>query len=365
MTTERNGFSLRWFLLPFSFLYGIVVFLRNLAFDLNLLKSKSYTIPVISVGNITVGGTGKTPQIEYLVNLLQYNFKVAVISRGYKRKTKGFIPAKKKSTPLDIGDEPYQIFSKFKKIAVAVCERRTEGIEYFLNNKKRPDVILLDDAYQHRYVKPGLSILLIDYNRPVFNDFLLPAGNLRENINNKKRADVIIVTKCNHNLNYEAIEHWRKKLKLHSGQSLFFSGIRYNEPVQMFEDDSKELPIHILKSEKVKVLLVTGIAQPQLLVNWLIDNKINLKLKSFPDHHNFEKEDISKIKKEFKKLKGRKKIILTTEKDAMRLKFLKKIPRSLKHKIYYIPISTQILHGKEEEFNSLITNYVKQNSEIS
>lgn len=351
--------------MPFSLLYGVVTFLRNLAFDLGILKSKSYNIPIISIGNITVGGTGKTPQTEYLVHLLQNSFKVAVLSRGYKRNTKGFVLAKKKSTPLDIGDEPFQIYSKFRKTSVAVCEKRSVGVESLLKMNKKPDVILLDDAYQHRYVNPGLSILLIDFNRPIFNDFLLPAGNLREGFSNKKRADIIVVTKCSNDLPKDDVEIWRRKLKLHSRQSLFFSTIVYNEPVQMFNKDLKEIPIKILKNEKIKVLLLTGIAQPQTLVNWLNDNKITHTLKSFPDHHNFEKEDIQKIKKEFKKLKGRKKIILTTEKDAMRLKFVKKIPRSFKHKIYYIPISTQILHGKHEEFNSLIVNYVKQNSRIS
>ncbi len=364
MAAIRTGFSFRLLLFPFSLIYGLIVFIRNLAFDLNILKSGSFDIPIISVGNLTVGGTGKTPQIEYLIELLKDTFRVAVLSRGYRRETKGYVVAGKKTSPSEIGDEPYQIFTKFRKVIVAVCEKRAVGIENLLNKRKKPDVILLDDAFQHRYVKPGLSILLIDFNRPVFKDLLLPAGNLREGFGNRKRADVVVVTKCPEQINNGIVETWKKKLNLRANQSLFFSSIAYGKPQQLFSDGSLELPIEIIQKEKVKILLVTGIARPDSLIRWLQDKNIKLEIMSFPDHHNYSKEDINKIKTGFKKIKGRKKIILTTEKDAVRLMHIKKIPRNLKHKIYYIPIFNKFLQGKHEEFNCLILNYVKQNTRI-
>lgn len=361
MAVQRKYRLLRLLLLPFSLAYGIGIYLRNLAFDLNILKSETFELPVICVGNLTVGGTGKTPLIELLIELLQPGYKVAVLSRGYRRKTKGYFLAGKKATPKKIGDEPYQIYKKYDKVLVAVCEDRVEGIKRILYREKKPDVILLDDAYQHRYVKPGLSILLIDFSRPVFKDVLLPAGDLREGFRGRKRADIIMVTKCPYEPDNLAINYWKKKLRLLHGQSLFFSSISYGQPLQVFAKDDREILFSVFRKEKVKVLLVTGIANPKSLMNQLEKEEIKYEMMTFPDHHQFNREDILKIKKKFKSVSGRKKVIFTTEKDAVRFQHIKKFPVSLKHKIFYIPISNTILHGKQNEFESLISSYVKKN----
>ncbi len=361
MQKIKSDISFRILLLPIAWVYGVGIFLRNKAFDLKLLKSKVFDFPIISVGNLTVGGTGKTPHIEFLIELLLPSFHVAVLSRGYKRKTKGYVYASKNATPSSIGDEPYQIHSKYKGISLAVSEKRTIGVERLLERKKKPDVILLDDAFQHRYIKPGCSILLIDYNRPAFKDFLLPAGNLREGFRGRKRADIVIVTKCPGNLNTETSNLWRKKLKLSNDQSLFFTKIEYGKPTMVFGSANLDFNLKVLKKEKVKVLLVTGIANPLPLKEYLIDQGINVKLHAFPDHHSFNKEDIIKIKKKFKGLSGRKKILLTTEKDAVRLKQFKKFPRNLKHKLYALPISIKVLHDKHDEFEQRIISYVRSN----
>lgn len=361
MTTNKKYQVLRLLLLPFSFLYGIGVFLRNLAFDIKIIKSKSFQIPIISVGNLTVGGTGKTPLIESLIDMLQQDNKVAVLSRGYQRKTKGFIIAGKKATPKKIGDEPYQIYKKYDTITVAVSEKRVEGVEKLIERKKKLNVVLLDDAYQHRYIKPGLSILLIDYNRPVFKDFLLPAGNLREGFSGKKRAHIIVITKCPYEPDNETVNYWKKKLKPARSQSLFFSSISYGQPLQVFAKNLQEIPLVTFQKQNFKVLLVTGIANPQSLINYLDKEKIHFETIIFPDHHQFNHEDILKIKKKFKSIPGRKKAIFTTEKDAVRFQHIKKFPVSLKHKFFYIPISNKILNGKQNEFESLISNYVKKN----
>ena len=213
------------FLLPFSALYGIGVGLRNILFDIGFLKSRSFSLPVICVGNLTIGGTGKTPHTEYLINLLQEQYQVAVVSRGYKRKKKGFQIASAESTAKDIGDEPYQIKQKFPNIIVAVCAKRVKAIRLLLkkDNPTIPDVILLDDAYQHRYVKAGLNILITDYHRLIFNDHLLPAGHLREGFKGRDRAQIVIVSKCPPHISEQEEKAIEQGLSLYKGQKLFFS----------------------------------------------------------------------------------------------------------------------------------------------
>lgn len=359
MQKFKSNISIRILLLPFAWMYGFGIFLRNKAFDLNILKSKSFQAPIISVGNLTVGGTGKTPHVEFLIELLMDSFHVGVLSRGYKRKTKGYVYANKKASPSTIGDEPFQIYCKYKGIELAVCEKRVFGVAKLLERKKKPAVILLDDAFQHRYLKPGLSVLLVDYNRPVFMDFLLPAGDLREGFSGRKRADIVIVTKCPGNLELDTIALWREKLKLSKNQSLFFTKVEYGKSKTVFGDSDKELSLKVLKKEKVKVLLVTGIANPLPIKQYLKEYGLNVKLCTFPDHHNFSKEDIKKIKKDFKAISGQKKVLFTTEKDAVRLKQLKKFPRNMKYKLYALPISIKVLHGKQKEFEQLVLNYVR------
>ena len=218
-------------LLPFSPFYGMVVRIRNLLFDINILRSTRFNIPVISVGNITVGGTGKTPHVEYLVQLLRNDYKLAVLSRGYKRKTNQFILASKSSGITEIGDEPKQIKLKFPGVYVAVDSNRVRGIRTLMQSIHNLDMVILDDAYQHRYVKAGLSILLIDYNRPIFKDMLLPAGNLREPRNNLNRADIIIVTKCPEILTSSQRGDFITRLRPNSKQAIFFTKFAYGSPV--------------------------------------------------------------------------------------------------------------------------------------
>ncbi|MBN1117829.1 MAG: tetraacyldisaccharide 4'-kinase [Bacteroidales bacterium] len=353
---------MRLLLLPFSAIYWLITAIRNFAFDKGFLKSVKFGFPVISVGNITVGGTGKTPHVEYLIKLLQDTSKPGVLSRGYKRKTKGFVLAHKKTNVNEIGDEPFQIFNKFSKISVAVCESRVEGVQKLVEKKPKTKVVLLDDAFQHRYIKPGLSVLLIDYYRPVFKDFLLPAGNLREGIRGIHRADVVVITKVPQELSSDEKNHWRAKLRLNSKQDLFFSGIEYKNPVRLFDNTKKDFSFEGIAEKKMKVLLVTGIANPDPLKDFLSYSKIKFEHLAFADHHDFTQNDIQKIKAEFNAFGKRKKLILTTEKDAMRLKSFKHIPKSIKDKICYVPVSVRILSDQQEQFNSIILNYVKENT---
>ncbi|MBR3390103.1 MAG: tetraacyldisaccharide 4'-kinase, partial [Prevotella sp.] len=255
----------KW-LLPFSWLYGIGVRIRNKLFDFNILKSKVYDIPVIAVGNISVGGTGKTPHVEYLIRLLKSQAKVAVLSRGYKRKTKGFVLADENSTVRDIGDEPFQMKRKFPDIYVAVDEKRCDGIERLITDEqtKETDVILLDDAFQHRYVKPGINILLVDYHRQLIHDKLLPAGSMREHKEGKNRADIVIITKCPESLRPMDFRVITKAMNLYPYQTLLFTTIEYDNLQPMYCGESRPLD-SIERNEHV--LLLTGIASPQYLMS--------------------------------------------------------------------------------------------------
>jgi len=355
---------IRLLLLPFSVIYGFIVSIRNELFDLNLIKSHSFNVPVISVGNITVGGTGKTPHIEYLVNLLKDKYKVAVISRGYKRKTKGFVLANKNIGPDDIGDEPYQIYRKFKDVTVAVCEKRVNGIEKLLSAKKKPNVILLDDAYQHRYVKSGLSILLIDYSRPISKDFLLPAGNLREPVSSTKRANIIIVTKVPAETKPIEKRIWKKDIKPYPYQSLFFSSYKYGTLKPVFKNEIKEIKVSKLHSDYDKILIVTGIAQPKPFIDYFRTKRISYEVLSFSDHHNFSTNDLTTIEEKYNSAEGKNKLVITTEKDAVRLQHVKKFPEKIKLKTFYLPVNVTFSEHKKDEFDSKVLKYVKKNKPV-
>ena len=261
---EGDLIKINEWLLPFSWLYGLGVKLRNQLFDMGVLKSKSYDIPVISVGNITVGGTGKTPHTEYLVRLLSKKYKVAVLSRGYKRKSKGFLLATPDTPVEQIGDEPFQMKRKFPDIYVAVDKDRCHGIERLCDKSVAPDldVIILDDAYQHRYVKPGVNILLVDYHRMIVEDRLLPAGRLREPKEGKNRANIVIVTKCPHDIKPMGIRVISKALNLYPYQKLYFSTFRYREMIPLFDKQASRRTLDQL-AENEQVLLLTGIAMPE------------------------------------------------------------------------------------------------------
>lgn len=349
-------------LLPFAWIYGIGVIIRNWLFDLHVLKPKRYSIPVICIGNLSVGGTGKTPHTEYLIRLLRQEFKTAVLSRGYKRKSKGFVLASPHTTIEEIGDEPFQMASKFSDIYMAVDSNRCHGIES-LTGKKDIDVILLDDAFQHRYVLPGLSILLIDYNRPVYSDYLLPAGRLREPASGKKRADILIVTKCPQSISEKEQMQIRKRLAPLPGQTLYFTSFVYDDLYALsspgFQRETASL------ATDSEILLVTGIASPLPLIRKLKTYTSKVYPLTFADHHNFTKEDIDKIRNRFKQLSPEKRLIITTEKDAARLANHPALEHSLKEDIYVLPIRVEFLNDSNKSFNLKIIEYVRKNSRNS
>ncbi len=345
---------MRLILYPFSFIYGLVMAVRNRLFDYGVFKSTTFDVPIISVGNITVGGTGKTPHSEYLLQLLGEKFSVAVLSRGYGRKTKGFLEVTESSTPSSCGDEPCQIKGKFPSHTVAVCEDRCEGIRRLLALKNF-DVIVLDDAFQHRWVKPGLSILLMDHQRPLYKDAVIPSGRMREFASGVKRADVVIVTKCASLIPEKERNMIKKKLRLEK-QELFFSSFSYGVLKPIFKngvDIGQEFPI-------VDILLLTGIANPLPLKNHLIENGAKVELLSFPDHHQFSQKDINLLAKQFVIIKSKDKIIITTEKDAMRLQSGLDIPEDIMKCMYFIPIKVKI-QDNELVFRNKIINYVTEN----
>ncbi|MCH5237490.1 MAG: tetraacyldisaccharide 4'-kinase [Muribaculaceae bacterium] len=336
-----------------SWLYGAVVGLRNWLFESNILKSKEYEIPVVGVGNLTVGGTGKTPHVEFIVSHLAYDYKVAVLSRGYKRKTKGFVLANSKSTPASIGDEPYQIFQKYgNAVVVAVCESRKKGIEELKKLYPELGLIVLDDSFQHRWVKPKLSILLTDYSRPFYKDKILPLGRLRESARQVNRADMVIVTKCPEDLmpiNYRIAS---KDLDLMKFQKLFFSRYEYGKLKPVFPEDARyDVSLNALDS-KDGVMLLTGIAHPRYFVRHFRNYPFRVKVDHFPDHHDFTRKDIIEIENKFKALPGQRKIIVTTEKDAVRLMHNPYFPEDLKAFTFYLPVNVRMINAIDD--NNLI-----------
>lgn len=361
---EGDFIKINEWLLPLSWLYGIGVGVRNAMFDLGILKSKSYKVPVISVGNITVGGSGKTPHVEYLIRLLRKNSKVAVLSRGYKRKSKGYVLAQESTTMTEIGDEPYQMHKKFKDIYVAVDKNRCHGIEQLISNDstKNTDVILLDDAYQHRYVKPGLNILLVDYHRLIIYDKLLPAGRLREPMSGKTRADIVIVTKCPKDLKPMSYRVLSRAMNLFPYQQLYFTCLEYGELIPLFEETEKWQKRG--SEQDSNVLLLTGIASPEQM-----EKDLNGKYKSitplrFSDHHQFNADDAETINNAFSALPSPR-IIITTEKDSTRLEGLEGLSEDVRRNMYVLPIEVKVLLDKEEKFDDMITNYVHKNSRNS
>jgi tetraacyldisaccharide 4'-kinase len=330
---------------PFSLLYGLITAIRNYLYDTNILKSTKFKIPTIVVGNLSVGGTGKTPQIEYLIRLLQNDYKVAVLSRGYKRKSKGFIIADENSSSEVIGDEPFQYYRKFTNIIVCVDANRTNGIQQLEALENPPDIILLDDAFQHRKVAARLNILLTSYNELYVDDLMLPTGNLREFKSGAKRAQIIIVTKCPNTISDNEQEKVAKKLSLTPKQSLFFTSIEYDNNLK---GDS---PKNLIDFKNKELVLVTGIANPKPLVCYLKSLNIKFKHLNFPDHHNFTKKDITEIKLTVEKIKGNNKIVITTEKDYVRI-FAKL------QNLQFITIQTKFV-GKSTDFDKLIKKYVE------
>ncbi len=336
---------LRKILFPFAILYGLITSIRNFLFDKGILKSTSFDLPVIAVGNLSVGGTGKTPQIEYLIRLLSNKYSVATLSRGYKRKSEGFVLADENSNAEILGDEPFQFYQKFPDVQVAVDANRTNGITQLLSQNVKPQVILLDDAYQHRKVKAGFYILLTSYDDLYADDFMLPTGNLRESRSGANRANIVVVTKCPKNLSEEKQTEIRLKLKLSCSQQIFFTYIDYD--VEIYGKDEK-ISVAEIKSESK--LLLAGIAKPKPFFEYLKNE--NDECLTFPDHHHFSDADLESIQN---KANGRK--IITTEKDYVRLKDSKLVSQ-----LYYLPIKSTFINH-QQNFDVSILQYIKENLE--
>jgi tetraacyldisaccharide 4'-kinase len=370
---------LRWLLLPFSLLYGLVVIIRNWCYDAGAFKSHRFDKPIISVGNLDVGGAGKSPMTEYLIRLLKNDYKLATLSRGYGRETKGYLvaglenqeagiknqelsftahhsPFTTHHSPLttQIGDEPAQFKNKFPDVTVAVCEKRVEGIKQLLPNH---DLIILDDAYQHRAVEPGLSILLFDYNRINEPHFLLPAGNLREPFSGRWRAQVIVVTKCPPALTPGELTAIAQRIEPLPYQQLFFSSIAYQ---QLHFLDGKPVTVGI--DSDTTVFLLTGIANAKPLLQHLGKLTQHIIHHNYPDHHPFTLKNITKLADEFAAHASQKKLIITTEKDAQRLYEFR---LKLELPVFVIPIKVEFLNDSGQRFDELITEYVRQHTTLS
>lgn len=342
--------SFRYLLLPFSFFYGIVIRLRNWLFDKNYLKSAAFNFPVICIGNLAVGGTGKTPMVEYLIRILRKDFSLATLSRGYKRKTKGFGIAGENTTALEIGDEPMQFHLKFPEITVSVGEERLVAIPQLLHDKPGTQVIILDDAFQHRTVKAGLNILLTDYKNLYTRDILLPAGDLRDSRKSADRAEIIVVTKCRHDLTTEERNLITKELDLKPAQSVFFTEILYTNPYHLFSKEVMEI------GPGLELLLVCGIANPKPLKEFLNRHVHSYDMLKYPDHHIFSIDDMEDMKKQFGEIASTNKIILTTEKDGVRLKKFENELQDLP--IYVIPIEHSFMFNDADRFYNLVKNFV-------
>jgi tetraacyldisaccharide 4'-kinase len=342
--------AVRMLLFPFSLVYLVIIWVRNKLYDNNFFKSVSFNLPLICVGNLVVGGTGKSPMVEYLVQLLRKDYPVATLSRGYKRKTTGYALANNRSTALEIGDEPMQFFLKFPDVAVSVGEKRLEAIPQLLHDRPETRVIILDDAFQHRAITAGFNILLVECGNLFTRDWYLPTGDLRDEKRSYKRADIIVITKSPPEMTEEEKQNVIEEIEPMENQDVFFSTIKYGSPYHIVTGERTKI------TEEMEVLLVTGIANPRPLKKLLQDTAGTYYLMPFNDHHIFTIDDFREIVKRFKSITSGTKIIVTTEKDAVRLiKFeneLKELP------VYVIPIEQRFLFGEEGKFNELVRSFI-------
>jgi tetraacyldisaccharide 4'-kinase len=345
-------------LAPLAALYGLGTGVRNKLFDAGWLREEAFDVPVICVGNLTVGGTGKTPHIEYLIRLLAPRFRVALLSRGYKRKSKGFVMADAATTPQLIGDEPYQIWRKFPDITVAVDANRRRGIRRLLTLPKPPQVILLDDAYQHRYVRPSLSILLSDFNRPYYEDHIMPWGILRESRSGAARADLIVVTKCPEKLSSAEMKEIASDID-RPQTPLFFSTQAHPHELERVVDGKREaLPA------ETEVLLVSAIARPESVESFVALKYRLGETLFFADHHDFTDADVRRIAEIYNSLTNHRKAIIVTEKDAVKLRQLPSV-EALKEVLYFLPLEIKLLNNMTERFNQIIIDHVTENQRNS
>ncbi len=343
--------SFRYLLLPITWIYGAIIWLRNKLYDKNILKSSSFNFPIICVGNLATGGTGKTPMTEYLIRLLKNEYKTATLSRGYKRKTEGFAIANTNTTALEIGDEPMQFHQKFPDVTVAVGEERIVAIPQLLHERPETEVIILDDAFQHRQVRAGLNIILTDHANLYTRDFILPAGDLRDVRSSSRRADIIIVTKCKADLSETEKSSVIKEIGAEAEQSVYFTTIVYGKPYHLFTKATIDI------EPDCGILLVCGIANPRPLKEHLNKHADSYDMIRYADHHIFHSNDLQDIRQHFKKIKGDKKLVLTTEKDAVRLeKFEKELAD---FPIYVVPIEHRFLFDEADHFNAAVQAFIK------
>lgn len=357
-----NGLFKNLVLLPCSKMYGFITFMRNQFFEWKILPQHSLDVPVIVVGNMAVGGTGKTPHTEYIVENLRHSFHIAVLSRGYKRKTKGFVLATPNSKPTDIGDESYQIYHKFKgKVTVAVCEDRVAGIKELIGLFPEINLIVLDDAFQHRYVKPTVSIVLTEFNRPLYKDKMLPYGRLREPLRGLHRANIVVASKCPENITDLDYSLFKKDLDLFPYQDIFFSRYVYQHLVPMFPDYSTSIPSPGWMDENDSILAIAGIENPRPFVRYLKSFLARVRVNVFPDHHSFTRKDLSLIKERFQTMKGNTRILVTTEKDAVRMIANPHFPDELKPYSYYLPVKVEFISHGGLSFIETIQKYIRDN----
>jgi tetraacyldisaccharide 4'-kinase len=357
------------FLYPLSLIYGFITGIRNFLYNSGVLSATLFPLPVICIGNITVGGTGKTPHTEYLIGLLSRNFKVATLSRGYKRKTRDFRIAGPASTVAEIGDEPLQIFRKFPDILVTVDRDRVNGVRKIMEIASDTDVIILDDGFQHRSITPGFSILLSDYERLFLRDHMLPYGNLREDKSNMRRADIILITKCPKNLNPIQRRLIVKEVGKAPYQNLYFTALSYKAPLPVFADHDESAPYpDLTKCSDCGVLLVTGIANPKPFAEYLKKFFGEIIELTYPDHYSYNENDIAVIISAYRDLRASTRFIITTEKDAVRLGEYNDIEEPVRSAMFYVQVGVTFLNEDKEEFDKLIIDYVgknRQNNRIS
>jgi tetraacyldisaccharide 4'-kinase len=343
-------------LYPISLLYGVIVWLRNKLYDAGLVSSIQFSVPVISVGNLSTGGTGKTPHIEYLIRLLQYEYKVATMSRGYKRRTTGFYLAKEGTDATMIGDEPMQFHHKFPDVCVSVCEDRMTGIPRLLGEQPDIDIVLLDDAFQHRSVKPGLNILIVDFAKPFYKDYVLPFGSLREGRRAYKRADIIIISKCPPDLSDTIQQQMIAKIKPLPHQKVYFSYIAYGTMTDFFTGEP------FIKKDKTNMVMVSGIAKPEPMLEHLRSVAADVHLLRYPDHHYFTAANLEEIKQTITNWDVSEKIIVTTEKDAARLDIHQEELAQWNVRIAVLPIIIKFI-GNEAGFNHDVNSYIFREKE--
>ncbi|MET0393997.1 MAG: tetraacyldisaccharide 4'-kinase [Chitinophagaceae bacterium] len=344
--------SFRILLLPFALLYWLGIALRNWLYDKNIFKSSSFGLPLICVGNLSVGGTGKSPMVEYLVRLLKDRFRVATLSRGYKRKTSGYALAGPATTALDIGDEPSQFYQKFPDVPVAVGEERLVAIPQLLHDRPDTEVIVLDDAFQHRVVRAGLNILLTECSNLFTHDFYLPTGDLRDLKSQYKRAQIIIVTKCDAALTREEKQRILADIGPLPGQQVFFTTMEYGQIYHILDKTNRDL------TPDTEVLLVSGIANPRSLKNWLEHNCSEYHFMQYSDHHIFSIDDLRDIRRRFGAIDASNKIILTTEKDATRL--LKFGAEIKDWPLFVLPVRHGFLFNEGPAFDEQVVNFIRQ-----